>query len=95
MQCFKSLSGTDALGNTLTAAVMVYVTPDTNRFYLSRSALIQLRVIPKDFPKVGAVMEQGGQHYPKNFFQGISGAFPGSFSVFPGALPFSSLDANW
>ena len=54
---FLRLSGTDALGNTHTAAVMVYVTPDTNRFYLSRSALIQLRVIPKDFPKVGAVME--------------------------------------
>ena len=34
------LKGTDSKGNVHTAVVMVYVTPDTQRFYLSGSALI-------------------------------------------------------
>ena len=51
------LTGTDSRGNPHTAAVMVYITPDTERFYLSRSALIQLGVISKDFPRVGSVLE--------------------------------------
>ena len=51
------VSGTDNLGDTYTAVVMVYVSPDTNKFYLSREALIQLCVIPKNFPRVGAAME--------------------------------------
>ena len=51
------LTGTDSRGKAHTAAVMVYVTPDTERFYLSRSALIQLGVISKDFPRVGSALE--------------------------------------
>ncbi len=52
---FIRLSGTDdTTGATYTAAVMAYVSPSTKRLYLPREALIQLRVIPKDFPKVGA-----------------------------------------
>ena len=51
------VSGTDNLGDTYTAVVMVYVSPDTCKFYLSREALIQLCVIPKNFPRVGAAME--------------------------------------
>ena len=54
---FLRLSAKDAMGNTFTAGVMVYVSPSTNKFYLSRQALIQLCVIPKDFPRVGAFAE--------------------------------------
>ena len=57
---FLRLSAKDSLGNTFTAPVMVYVSPSTNRFYLSRQALIQLCVIPKNFPQVGAFMETSG-----------------------------------
>ena len=54
---FVRLSGTDASGNTHTAPIMAYVSPSTQKFYLSREALVQLGVIPKNFPKVGAAME--------------------------------------
>ena len=46
------LSGVDSNNRTHTAAVMVYVSPGTEKFYLSREALIQLGVISKDFPQV-------------------------------------------
>ena len=36
------------------AAVMVYVSPDSKKFYLSREAMVQLGVIARDFPQVGA-----------------------------------------
>jgi len=57
------LHGTDANGETrtaavMTAAVMTYVSPGTYRFYLSREALIQLGVIAKDFPCVGSADEE-------------------------------------
>ena len=35
---------------------MVNVSPSTRKFYLSREALIQLKVIPPDFPKVGSAV---------------------------------------
>ena len=54
---FVRLSGTDASGNTHIAPIMAYVSPSTEKFYLSREALIQLGVIPKNFPEIGAAME--------------------------------------
>ena len=54
---FIRLSGTDAQGVVHTAAVMAYVSPSTTKLYLPREALIQLKIISKDFPKVGAVPE--------------------------------------
>ena len=56
---FIRLSGLDVMGNTHTAPVMVYVSPSTERFYLSRQALVQLKVISKDFPRIGATLENG------------------------------------
>ena len=50
------LSGTDIRGKMHTAPIMVYVSPSTKKFYISREALIQLHVIDRDFPKVGATM---------------------------------------
>ena len=40
------------------AAVMTYVSPNNQRFYLSREALVQLGVIAKDFPRVGSADEE-------------------------------------
>ena len=54
---FIRLSAKDNLGNVHTAAVMAYVSPSTNKFYMSREALVQLGVISKDFPRVGAFVE--------------------------------------
>ena len=51
------LSGLDDHGRSHTAPIMVYISSSTKRFYLSREALIQLGVISKDFPRVGAAME--------------------------------------
>ena len=48
------LSGLDKTGITHTAPTMVYVSPDTERFYLSRETLVQLNVISKNLPEVGA-----------------------------------------
>ena len=47
---FIRLSGKDCNGKIHTALVMVYITPDTKRFYLSREAMVQLRVISENFP---------------------------------------------
>ncbi len=44
---FLMLQGKDASGNVHKAPIMVYVSPSTDRFYLSRAAMEQLRVIPK------------------------------------------------
>jgi len=52
------LTGTTNNGDTCTAAVMTYVSPSANQFYLSRDALIQLNVISKDFPRVGAAIRE-------------------------------------
>ena len=54
---FLRLSGKDRLGNVHTAHVMAYVSPSTSRFYLSREALVQLGVISKSFPQIGAFTE--------------------------------------
>lgn len=49
-----SMSGDSPDGSPHSAGVMVYVSPSSSRFFLSRDALIQLNVIPKDFPRLGA-----------------------------------------
>ena len=54
---FIKLTGIDSSGKKHTAPIMAYVSPSTEKFYLSREALIQLKIIPKNFPKVGAALE--------------------------------------
>ena len=54
---FIRLTGTDNTGNKHTAPIMAYVSPSTEKFYLSREALVQLGVITMDFPRVGAALE--------------------------------------
>ena len=34
-------------------AAIIYVSPDVSGFYLSKEAMIQLQIIPADFPRVG------------------------------------------
>ena len=51
------LSGVDNDGIKHTAPILVYVTPNIKIFYLSRQALVQLHVIPENFPKVGAATQ--------------------------------------
>ena len=53
----SSQFSTTTHGMTHTAPVIAYVSPDTQKFFLSREALIQLHVISKDFPRIGAVTE--------------------------------------
>jgi len=55
---FLRLQGTDSAGRICTEAVMTYVSPSTQRFFLSQEALIQLGVIAKDFPRVGSADEE-------------------------------------
>ena len=48
------LSGKDENGETNECAVIVYVSPDVEDFFLSEEAMKQLAIIPKDFPRIGA-----------------------------------------
>ena len=45
---------------------MTYVSPETESFYLSREALIQLNVIPKIFPEIGAAQEISTMEHKKS-----------------------------
>ena len=49
------LGGKSREGESIACAVMVYVSPDANCFYLSKEAMIQLRIVDSNFPQVGAV----------------------------------------
>ena len=61
------LSGEGANGKSYSAPIMAYITSSTNRFYLSKQALIQLGVISINFPQVGAAMEISCQRDLINF----------------------------
>ena len=57
------LEGQSSEGKKYSASVMTYISPDAKAFYLSKEALIQLGVIPKDFPRLGGAIadhEVGG-----------------------------------
>ena len=48
------IAGLAADGSSLETAVMVYISPDTNTFFLSKYAMIQLGIIPASFPQIGS-----------------------------------------
>ena len=50
------LGGKPAVGKYVEAAVMVYVSPEARSFFLSKEAMVQLGVIPANFPKIGSTM---------------------------------------
>ena len=54
---FLRLSGETKNGHCCEAAVMVYISPDAKDFYLSKEAMIQLGIISRNFPQIGAANE--------------------------------------
>ena len=55
---FLRLSGFSSTGERHTAAVMTYISPSSDKFYLSEDALLQLNVISPAFPEVGGALHQ-------------------------------------
>ena len=53
---FVKVSGTGTRGQHMETSVMVYVTESTKRFYVSKSALVQLGVLGSHFPRIGAAV---------------------------------------
>ena len=51
--------GTSSSGGHVSCAVVVYVSPDVSGFYLSQEAMIQLKIVPSNFPSVGAALPHG------------------------------------
>lgn len=51
---FVRLTGYDNNGTKHDSAEMLYESDSTNKFYLSRHAMVQLKIIDSEFPKVGA-----------------------------------------
>ena len=51
------LSGRTADNQLIEAAAIVYISPDASTFYMSMEVMIQLRIIPKTFPQMGAVID--------------------------------------
>ena len=53
------LEGQSSEGKKYSASVMTYISPDAKSFYSSKEELMQLGVMPKDFPRLGgAVADQ-------------------------------------
>ncbi|XP_065641175.1 uncharacterized protein LOC136073504 [Hydra vulgaris] len=50
------LEGRQSNGHKVECAVMVYISPDANGFYLSKEAMTQLGIISKDFPEIGSAL---------------------------------------
>ena len=88
---FVRLSGVDSVGRTHTAPVMVYVSPDTEKFYLSREALVQLGVISKDFPQVGSASASAVLDTTPSTCKCLPRAKP---PTRPSRLPFTPSAAN-
>ena len=51
---FGRLCGHDKQGHYIEAPEMIYVTDSTDLFYLSRQGMENLKIIPTDFPSIGA-----------------------------------------
>jgi len=51
--------GTSPSGLDLSCAAVVYVSPDVSGFYLSQEAMVQLKIVPNNFPSVGAALPHG------------------------------------
>lgn len=59
---FLRLSGQSSTGQSHAAAVMVYVSPSSSKFYLFKDALVQLGVISSSFPQLGSALHQASIH---------------------------------
>ena len=50
------MHGISPSGTNHSCAAIVYISPDVSGFYLSKEAMIQLKIVPIDFPIVGGAM---------------------------------------
>ena len=90
---FLRMTGKDEDGEPHSASVMDYVSPSTDKFYLSRAALEQLHVIPTSFPKLGAVASIGVEeatHPRAECGCPVRQPTPGA----PAQLPFAATEEN-
>ena len=56
------IAGLAADGSSLETAVMAYISPDTNTFFLSKYAMIQLGIIPPSFPQISSASSTYGSN---------------------------------
>ena len=68
---------------------LVYFAKGVGEFYLSRSALVDLGVINKDFPNTGDINEVNGQR--RVHVRPTSGSPPYTFTTSSGANPLAFL----
>ena len=52
------MSGRTPDGSEVEAAAIEYISPDAATFYLSMEVMVQLGIIPKTFPQVGAAVDR-------------------------------------
>ena len=55
------LSSFDGNGRLVQAAVMVYISPDASRFYMSKEAMVQMGIISQNFPQVGSAFNRSSE----------------------------------
>ena len=70
---------------------MVYISPCTDRFFLSRNACIKLGNISRDFPRIGATIESYTVHEELQTFDCIPRTSPPDRLK---ELPFACILAN-
>ena len=57
--------GTSSSGENFTAAAIVYVSPDVQNFYMSQDVMVQLSIVPPNFPSIaGAAVYQLIRYHP-------------------------------
>ena len=58
---FAEVSGTSVNGGIISHNTMIYVSRDVNGFYLSYSTMVELGMLPRDFPKPGCAMQNDNE----------------------------------
>ena len=74
-------SGDSPQGTTYEAAAMVYVSPSTNSFFISKDVMVQLGIISPSFPQIGAANNAIPVSINASEFPGEK-TFPNASSVF-------------
>ena len=85
------LMAKDEKGKCHIAKVMVYISPCTNKFFLSRDACIKLGIISRDFPRIGATIESCTIHEELQTCDCVPRTPPPDR---PKELPFTCIPAN-
>ena len=102
------ISGTDQNDNVKETRQMTYITKDSNNIFLSKAACIDLGMISKDFPTIGAtpstdnhatVLEESFRHLcPQNFPSQrqlrTAKSFKDTFSTTTNQAPLTLVSTN-